>query len=91
MKEFLSVEEILDFAIREEEQAAEFYTNLASRIEKPGMREVFEEFAQEELGHKAKLLGIKKGKLLAPATQRVMDLKIVLMTVWAVLFAKGAY
>jgi len=76
MDEFSSVEEILDFAIREEEQAAEFYSNLAGRIEKPGMRKVFEEFAQEELGHKAKLLGIKEGKLLAPATQKVMDLKI---------------
>lgn len=71
-----SVDEILDFAIGQEEEAARFYTDLAQRTEKLGMRQIFEGFAKEEMGHKAKLLGIKEGRLLVPAAQKVMDLQI---------------
>jgi rubrerythrin len=71
-----SVDEILDFAIGQEEEAARFYTDLAQRIAKPGMRKVFEGFAREELGHKAKLVAVKDGRLLVPAAEKVMDLKI---------------
>jgi rubrerythrin len=76
MKAFGSVDEILDFAIGKEEEAAQLYTSLAGRSKKSWMRQVFEEFANEELGHKAKLLAIKEGKLLMPAAEKVMDLKI---------------
>jgi rubrerythrin len=71
-----SVDEILDFAIGQEEEAARFYTDLAQRTEKLGMRGICEGFAKEELGHKAKLLAIKEGKLLVPAAHKVMDLQI---------------
>ncbi|MCK5549187.1 MAG: hypothetical protein KAI41_01495, partial [Hyphomicrobiaceae bacterium] len=54
-----SVDEILDFAIRKEEEAAETYTDLAGKMERAHMRQVFEDFAREELGHKEKLLQIK--------------------------------
>ena len=50
MEKFGSVDAILDFAISEEEQAAQFYTDMAARMEKPWMREVFEDFALEEKG-----------------------------------------
>lgn len=76
MKPFGSVDEILDFAIGKEEEAAQLYTNLARQTEKSWMRQVFEEFASEELGHKAKLLAIKQDKLLLPAAGKVMDLKL---------------
>jgi rubrerythrin len=76
MKAFGSVDEILDFAIGKEEEAAQLYTSLASRSKKSWMRQVFEEFASEERGHKAKLLAIKEGKRLMPAAEKVMDLKI---------------
>ena len=76
MEKFSSVEEILDFAIRKEEEAAEFYTSLADKMKKPAMRKALEEFAREELGHKAKLLEVKKGKLLEPARGKVIALKI---------------
>jgi rubrerythrin len=71
-----SVDEILDFAIGQEEQAANFYTDLATRMEKPWMKEVFEEFAKEEWGHKAKLMGVKQGRTLEPSAEKVTDLKI---------------
>jgi len=76
VKAFGSVNEILDFAIGKEEKAAQLYSSLARQTGKSWMRRVFEEFAGEELGHKAKLLAIKQGKLLMPATERVLDLKI---------------
>jgi rubrerythrin len=76
MKAFGSVDEILDFAIGKEEEAAQLYTRLGHQTKKSWMRQVFEEFANEELGHKAKLLAIKEGKRLMPAAEKVMDLKI---------------
>jgi rubrerythrin len=76
MKTFGSVDEILDFAIGKEEEAAQLYTRLGRQTEKSWMRQVFEEFASEELGHKAKLQAIKEGKRLLPAAGKVMDLKI---------------
>ncbi len=76
MPAFGSVDEILDFAIGQEEEEARFYTDLAQRAEKPRMRRIFEDFAGEELGHKAKLVAIKEGRLLVPETEKIMDLKI---------------
>lgn len=76
MKQFGSVDEILDFAIAKEEEAAAFYRDLASRTEWPWMTKTFEEFAREEDGHKAKLMGIKRGKLTAVPADKVADLKI---------------
>jgi len=71
-----SVDEILDFAIREEEKAAQFYTDLAAKMDRPWMKQIFESFAREEVGHKQKLLGVKEGKQLLPAEAKVLDLKI---------------
>jgi len=76
MKEWQSIDDILDFAIGEEEAAAEFYTQLAGQASMPGMKEIFEGFAQEEQGHKAKLLTVKQGGTFKPRQQQVVDLKI---------------
>jgi len=50
-----SYEEILTFAIDREIDANQFYLALASRVDNKETREIFEELAQEELEHKAKL------------------------------------
>ena len=71
-----SVDEILDFAIKQEERAAEFYTDLANRLESEHTRDIFLSFAEEEKGHKAKLLQVKEGKQLSPVEDQIMDLKI---------------
>ena len=62
MDKFGSVDEILDFAITQELAAHRFYLDLVGRTKNPAMRQVFEEFAQEELGHKAKLENVKKSE-----------------------------
>ncbi len=76
MTSLSSVNEILDFAIGKEEEAAAFYTDLAGRVDKPWMKKVFQDFANEEKGHKAKLEAVKEGKQLEPAKDKVLDLKL---------------
>ena len=70
------INEILDFAIKSEEESYEFYTDLASKMDKSYMKKLFEDFAREEQGHKAKLLGIKEGGNIKPSENKIMDLKI---------------
>ncbi|MFH1010825.1 MAG: ferritin family protein [bacterium] len=76
MKDFGSAEEVLNFAIAREEEAAAFYRSLAARMEWPWMTKTFEQFAREEDGHKAKILGIKEGRLSVPTKEKISDLKI---------------
>lgn len=71
-----SVEKILDYAMEKEEDAAQFYLTLAGKMDKEYMKKVFEGFAKEEKGHKAKIQAIKAGKLMLKAEKKVMDLKI---------------
>ncbi len=76
MKQWNSPDELLDFAIANEEAAAQFYRDLAGRVSTSSMRVVFEGFAVEEEGHKAKLLDIKRSGRLSQSTEKVRDLKI---------------
>jgi len=76
MSKFSSVDEILDFAISREEEAAAFYTSLAQSMDKPWMKQALQAFADQELGHKDKLMQVKQGKTLEPAAEKVKDLKI---------------
>ncbi len=71
-----SVNEILDFAIRQEELAAEFYTGMAEKMSNEHMKEAFMSFAKEEWQHKAKLTQVKNGKKMLSAESKVADLKI---------------
>ena len=73
---FDSTDDVLDFAIKREEEAFTFYTELAQRVEGADIREILNEFAREELGHKEKLLQIKKGELRPVVMEKVTDLKM---------------
>ena len=76
MEDWKSVEEVLDFAIGNEEKAAKFYTDMAAKMDKAWMKAVFEGFAREEQGHKKKLEAVKSGKLAQSAEKKILDLKI---------------
>jgi len=76
MKTFSSINEVLDFAMKSEQDAVDFYTSLASKMQNEEMREVFLQFAQEEVGHKARLQRIKDEKLFDMEVEKVKDLKI---------------
>lgn len=76
MKEFNSIDDILDFAIENEQKAVDFYKELASRTKNSEMRETFEHFAQEEVGHKAKLTKIKEEKIFNLGSEKIADLHL---------------
>ncbi len=71
-----TVDKIIDFAITQEEKAAEFYTDLANRMDRAHMKQAFLDYAEEERGHKAKLLVVKAGNTSLLSEQRVQDLKV---------------
>jgi rubrerythrin len=76
MKQFNSVEGILDFAITLEQEAVEFYTDLAEKMSNKEMKEIFIQFSFEEVGHKAKLQKIKDEKIFFLSDEKIEDLKI---------------
>ena len=76
MNEFKSIDDALDFAIQSEQEAVDFYTNLANGSKNQAMREVFIQFAKEEKGHKKRLKNIKKKETFEFSDEKVFDLKI---------------
>ncbi len=76
MKNFSNVNEVLDFAIDSEQQAADFYDNLAKEASTKEMQKTFDRFAKEEKGHKARLLKIKNEGVFETKKEDVLDLKM---------------
>ena len=71
-----TVDEVLDYAIDQEQQAADFYASLAARAEKAGMKKMLLEFAEEEKRHKERLLAVKTGERKLTPGKEVLDLKV---------------
>jgi rubrerythrin len=76
MNKFNSVEDIINFAIEREQEAVNFYTRLSANSKNEEMKLVFEEFAQEELKHKAKLQKVKDEHIYIFNPEKVLDLNI---------------
>jgi rubrerythrin len=76
MTNFSSMDEVLDFAMKQEQAAVDFYNSLSTKTANPEMRDVFHEFALEEIKHKARLQNIKDQKLFIMSADKVADLKI---------------
>lgn len=76
MKEFRTVEDILDFAMNAEQEAVDFYNDLAAKATTEDMKEVFNTFAQEEIGHKAKLREIKEKGICCLNKEHINDLRM---------------
>lgn len=73
----MNVDEILDFAIQAEQAAVDLYESLAENSNRPTMRKVFIDFANEERKHKELLLSVKDGqRILKPGRKPVLDLQI---------------
>lgn len=75
-RQFKSLEEIIDFAIDNEQQAIDLYTQLASTAVRPAIKEVFQEFTEEEHKHKALLEEFKNEQRPFKPAATVLDLKI---------------
>jgi len=75
MSRWNSIDEVLDFAIAREQEAIDFYTGLAKKVDSSALRVLLEEFAEEERGHKEKLEGVKAGGMAMETGAAVTDLK----------------
>ena len=72
------IKSILEVAIGREEEAYEFYANVAERMTNPAVKEIFGQLSQDELGHKMFLLAAQKddqivAKLPVPADYKVAE------------------
>lgn len=77
MTQWKSTEEILDFAIANEQSAHTFYLELAEKVKHDPIRSTLLGFAAEELGHKTRLEAIRAGKAQGRWIEsKVADLKI---------------
>lgn len=76
MKEFENINDILDFAIAREQGAVDFYTRLASDVTNTEMRDIFLQFAKEEMGHKAFLMKVKKEGAFDMEPSAVANIKL---------------
>jgi len=76
MNEFKTINAVLDFAIGKEQEAIDFYNNMAEKLSNKAMKEAFEQFAREEMGHKAKLFDIQQKGIFSVSAEAITDLKI---------------
>ena len=76
MSDWNSIDEIFDFAIKNEVEAAAFYRDLVTKSDSAQIRTIFEGFAREEDGHKAKLERVRAGGEFKMPKEKIMDLKI---------------
>jgi len=77
MEKFKSIDEILDYAIKSEQDAVDFYNNLAEKTNNIAVKKIFIQNANEEKGHKLKLQKVKdEGVFSDEFKDGVPDLKI---------------
>ncbi len=74
MSKFKDAAAVLEYAIREEQEAADFYQAMAATASDERMQEVFASFAQEELEHKRKLQNIELKKSADFYHERISDM-----------------
>jgi rubrerythrin len=75
MNQFSSADDILNFAIRNEQDAVDFYSKYAGLVKKE-MKDMFLEFAQEEIKHKARLMKIKEDKIFTFSPEKINSLNL---------------
>jgi rubrerythrin len=64
MKQFLkTIEDIIEYAIEQEDQANSFYEHLAREAPKPELHEALKNFAADEFRHKLRLEGVRDGQV----------------------------
>ncbi|HHJ35302.1 MAG TPA: rubrerythrin [Gammaproteobacteria bacterium] len=71
-----TIDEILDYAIDQEQQAADFYEEVAKNAETASMKKILLDFSEEEKHHKKILQAVKTGEHELTPQQEILDLKI---------------
>ncbi len=78
-KGFQSLAEVIDFAVRREEEAHNFYKSLAEKIDDPFLEQLFQEFAEEEAKHQKSLLELDAAgieRIFSNITEEINNLNI---------------
>jgi len=70
------LKEMIEFAIAQEQEAVDFYTKLAGTVLDEHVKQTLLDFANQERGHKAKLVAVRDGKKFEAVRADVPDLKI---------------
>jgi rubrerythrin len=74
--ELSNFQEIIDFAIKREEEAYEAYGRMIEMAETPGLRKLLSELQAEEKEHKRLLQNISEEKIESLEIKEVEDMKI---------------
>ena len=76
MIEFATIDDVLNFAIKDEQRASDLYADLATKSRNREIQKVFEQFSKEELGHKKKLEALRGQGMVTVTIEKVQDLQI---------------
>ncbi|MFQ5721233.1 MAG: ferritin family protein [Candidatus Aminicenantales bacterium] len=74
--EFSTFEEIIDFAIKREEEAFQSYGEMIEMAQTPGLKKLLTELQNEEKNHKKLLENITQERVKSFNIKEVLDLKI---------------
>ena len=70
------LQDVIDYAVEKEQEAADFYYELAGKIKLRALEKELRNIAAMEEGHRDKLLNLDVGQTSTLAPQKVADLKI---------------
>jgi len=73
---FRTIDDILAFAIKKEEEAAVFYGTMIATARMPGLKRLLSELRDEEENHKKLLLELAEGPAVDQEPMKVTDLRI---------------
>jgi len=68
--------EVITFAIRKEAEAYNLYTTYSQLVKTPGLKQMFQELAQQEQKHREILEGVEKKDVARYQLKEIPDLKI---------------
>jgi len=68
--------EVITFAIRKEAEAYNLYTTYSQLVKTPGLKNMFQELAQQEQKHREILEGVEKKDVTRYQLKEIPDLKI---------------
>lgn len=74
------IREVIDFAIRKEQEAIDLYTSLSGTVRAPKLREMLEDLAKQETGHRRMLEELSPEKLARWGRDEITDLKVADLT-----------
>jgi rubrerythrin len=73
----LATNDIVEFAIEKEQEAADLYRDLSGKSDRAGTKEMFMELSRQEEGHKAKLQSMSREAFPERGAAEIPNLKIV--------------